>query len=106
MALWFWISWDIYVLRNVTIYFAQSIFGNIGLSPKQTQDLDDSVEDTIEEIGENIEDVADEAENSKVVRDRITVIGIFAVFTIFFWWAFEQAGGSMTIFAADYTDRA
>lgn len=93
-------------LGMLQFYFAQSIFGNIGLSPKQTQDLDDSVEDTIEEIGENIEDVADEAENSKVVRDRITVIGIFAVFTIFFWWAFEQAGGSMTIFAADYTDRA
>ena len=34
------------------------------------------------------------------------VIGIFALFTIFFWWAFEQAGGSMTIFARDYTDRA
>ncbi|WP_304145187.1 peptide MFS transporter [Mesoflavibacter zeaxanthinifaciens] len=93
-------------LGMLQFYFAQSIFGNIGLSPKQTQDLDDSVEDTIEEIGETIEDVADEAENSKVVRDRITVIGIFAVFTIFFWWAFEQAGGSMTIFAADYTDRA
>ncbi|WP_027880989.1 peptide MFS transporter [Mesoflavibacter zeaxanthinifaciens] len=93
-------------LGMLQFYFAQSIFGNIGLSPKQTQDLDDSVEDTFEEIGENIEDVADEAENSKVVRDRITVIGIFAVFTIFFWWAFEQAGGSMTIFAADYTDRA
>lgn len=93
-------------LGMLQFYFAQSIFGNIGLSPKQTQDLDDSVEDTIEEIGENIEGVADEAENSKVVRDRITVIGIFAVFTIFFWWAFEQAGGSMTIFAADYTDRA
>ena len=31
---------------------------------------------------------------------------LFAVFTIFFWWAFEQAGSSMTIFASDYTDRA
>lgn len=93
-------------LGMLQFYFAQSIFGNIGLSPKQYEDLDDTVEDTIEEIGENIEDVTKEAENSKVVRDRITVIGIFAVFTIFFWWAFEQAGGSMTIFAADYTDRA
>ncbi|MBN2868165.1 MAG: peptide MFS transporter [Flavobacteriaceae bacterium] len=93
-------------LGMLQFYFAQSIFGNIGLSPKQYEDLDDTVENTIEEIGDNIEDVTKEAENSKVVRDRITVIGIFAVFTIFFWWAFEQAGGSMTIFAADYTDRA
>ncbi len=40
-----------------------------------------------------------------VVRDRMIAVSIFAFFTIFFWAAFEQAGGSMTIFAADYTDR-
>ena len=40
-----------------------------------------------------------------IARDRIIVISVFAFFTIFFWWAFEQAGGSMTIFAADYTAR-
>ena len=37
--------------------------------------------------------------------DRILVILVFSAATIFFWWAFEQAGGSMTIFANDYTDR-
>ena len=42
---------------------------------------------------------------SNVVRDRLLVIGILAVSTIFFWMAFEQAGGSMTIFAKDYTNR-
>ncbi len=42
---------------------------------------------------------------SSIVRDRMFAFIIFAFFTIFFWWAFEQAGGSMTIFAADYTDR-
>ncbi|MBX2827043.1 MAG: peptide MFS transporter [Flavobacteriaceae bacterium] len=93
-------------LGMLQFYFAQKIFGKIGLKPGQTEDLDDTIEDTIEEIGDNIEDVKEEAENSKVVRDRITVIAVFALFTIFFWWAFEQAGGSMTIFAADYTDRA
>ncbi|GAA3773509.1 peptide MFS transporter [Corallibacter vietnamensis] len=87
-------------------YFAQKIFGNIGLQPKKTNDLDDVVEDSIEDLEENIEAVKDEAQSSRVVKDRMTVIGIFAVFTVFFWWAFEQAGGSMTIFAADYTDRA
>ena len=42
---------------------------------------------------------------SEVVRDKMIAISIFAFFTVFFWAAFEQAGGSMTIFAADYTDR-
>jgi len=41
----------------------------------------------------------------KVERDRVWVIVILTFFTIFFWWAFEQAGGSMTIFASDYTSR-
>ena len=40
-----------------------------------------------------------------VVRDRMIAVSIFAFFTVFFWAAFEQAGGSMTIFANDYTDR-
>ena len=40
-----------------------------------------------------------------VVRDRMIAVAIFAFFTIFFWAAFEQAGGSMTIFAKDYTNR-
>ena len=41
-----------------------------------------------------------------VERDRLTVISVLSFFIVFFWLAFEQAGGSMTIFAADYTDRA
>lgn len=86
-------------------YFAQKIFGKIGLSPKNAMEIDDVVEDSIEEIGEDIEEVLDEAKSSQVVKDRLIVIGVLAFFTIFFWWAFEQAGGSMTIFAADYTDR-
>ena len=40
-----------------------------------------------------------------IIRDRMIAVAIFAFFTIFFWAAFEQAGGSMTIFANDYTDR-
>ena len=43
--------------------------------------------------------------NSKVVRDRMYAVVIFAFFVIFFWMAFEQAGGSMNIFARDYTNR-
>jgi len=79
--------------------FAQKIFGNIGLTPKQT-----AIADKIETIGE--EKFVEEKLPSKVVRDRLIVIGVFSFFVIFFWWAFEQAGGSMTVFAGDYTDRA
>lgn len=41
-----------------------------------------------------------------VTRDRLIAVTIFAFFTIFFWASFEQAGGSMTIFAEKYTQRA
>ncbi|HPK09284.1 MAG TPA: peptide MFS transporter [Saprospiraceae bacterium] len=40
-----------------------------------------------------------------VTRDRMLAIVIFCVFTVLFWASFEQAGGSMTIFAKDYTNR-
>ncbi|WP_417213185.1 peptide MFS transporter [Bizionia sp.] len=93
-------------LGMLQFYFTQKIFGRIGLSPKQTQDFDDVIEDSVEKIGDDIEEVIEEAESSGVVRDRMIVIGVFSIFVIFFWWAFEQAGGSMTVFAADYTDRA
>lgn len=86
-------------------YFAQKIFGRIGLSPQGTQDFDDAIENSLEVTKDAIEDTFEDAEKSKVTRDRLIVIGILAFFTIFFWWAFEQAGGSMTIFANDYTDR-
>lgn len=41
----------------------------------------------------------------KVLKERMFSIVFFAIFTIIFWMAFEQAGGSMTIFAKDYTNR-
>ncbi len=36
---------------------------------------------------------------------RLVTIGIVAFFVIFFWMGFEQAGGSMTLFADTQTDR-
>jgi POT family proton-dependent oligopeptide transporter len=68
-------------------------------------DFDDAVEHTTEDVVDVVEDTMDDAEKAIVTKDRLLVIGVLAFFTIFFWWAFEQAGGSMTIFAADYTDR-
>ncbi len=41
----------------------------------------------------------------KVTRDRMLAIMMIAFFIIFFWASFEQAGGSMSIFAKDYTNR-
>jgi len=42
---------------------------------------------------------------TKVEKDRVWVIIVLSFFIVFFWWAFEQAGGSMTVFALDYTER-
>lgn len=40
-----------------------------------------------------------------ILRDRIVSFVIYAAFTVFFWMAFEQAGGSLTIYARDFTNR-
>lgn len=77
-------------------FFAKKLFGNIGSAPGKGTVL--TSEESAEADREN-------AVPKHIVRDRLIVISVFAFFTIFFWMAFEQAGGSMTIFAADYTDR-
>lgn len=41
----------------------------------------------------------------RVERDRLIVVSVLTFASIFFWVAFEQASGTMTIFARDYTDR-
>jgi POT family proton-dependent oligopeptide transporter len=41
----------------------------------------------------------------KITRDRMLAVMFFAFITIFFWALFEQAPGSLTIFARDYTQR-
>lgn len=100
--------------------FAQKIFGRIGLSPRKQKEYDNineigSADPNVVNVAENrafqkpmeqTKKQAKDQEDPHVVRDRIIVISVFAFFTIFFWWAFEQAGGSMTVFAEDYTDRA
>ncbi|MEM9918339.1 MAG: peptide MFS transporter [Bacteroidota bacterium] len=42
---------------------------------------------------------------SKITRDKMLAVTFFGILTIFFWGIFEQAPGSLTIFARDYTDR-
>jgi POT family proton-dependent oligopeptide transporter len=92
--------------------FAQKMFGQIGLKPEKELKLeagdavidgigaDDILDSSAKEVSEGDVEIT-----PKVRKDRLIVIGVLAFFTIFFWMAFEQAGGSMTIFAKDYTDR-
>ncbi len=40
-----------------------------------------------------------------VERDRIAALLVMALFVMFFWLAFEQAGSSMAVFAERHTDR-
>lgn len=97
-------------------WFAQNIFGTIGLGPKKMAlaeaDLSDAIPSTDSITTDGAEESDQETELSAQLevspsqqRDRYIVVGILAVFTIFFWMCFEQAGGSMTIFAKDYTNR-
>jgi POT family proton-dependent oligopeptide transporter len=78
------------ILGALQFYFSQGIFGNIGLAPNKEKAAAAKLADDTP---------------ANVVADRLKAIVVLAFFTIFFWFAFEQAGGSMTIFAADYTDR-
>lgn len=43
---------------------------------------------------------------TKVVRDRLIAVIIFAFFVIFFWMSFEQGASSLVIFARDSVDRS
>ncbi len=84
----------------IMYYFSKAIFTGVVNDGKPNDgNLDDNYDivDSIEEVKKKPLD--------KIAKDRLTVIGILAFFTIFFWMAFEQAGGSMTIFAKDYTER-
>lgn len=43
---------------------------------------------------------------TKVVRDRMIAVIIFAVFVVFFWMSFEQGASSLVVFARDNIDRS
>lgn len=75
-------------------YFGQRIFGVIGNKPEKKEEI-------IKVQPEEEEDTTPK----NVVRDRLIVAGVLMVASIFFFLAFEQAGGSMSIFAKDFTQR-
>lgn len=88
-------------------HFARAYFGKIGATPKwlATQ-YDNKERDKLDGKVDNKEEVEEDIPLSpKVIRDRLIVISVLIFFSIFFWLAFEQAGGSMSIFAVDYTQR-
>lgn len=76
-------------------YFGQKIFGVIGEKPVEKQ----------AGVPSTVEDPEEEVVPSHIVRDRLVVVGVLMVASIFFFFAFEQAGGSMTVFAKNYTQR-
>ncbi|MEO6281033.1 peptide MFS transporter [Roseateles sp.] len=78
------------ILGAIQFWLSQGLFGSIG----------EKIDAAAKVAREKLDDTP-----QHVVADRLKAIFVFSFFTIFFWFAFEQAGGSMTIFAADYTDR-
>ena len=78
------------LLGMVQFWLSKPLFGKIGQKLSAEEKAEQAAADDTPE---------------HIVRDRLFVIGVFSFFTIFFWIAFEQAGGSMTIFARDYTQR-
>src|SRR5690606_17851849 len=77
-------------------YFGQKIFGVIGNKPLSKE----------EQIQRDVEKAKDEEELPRnVVKDRLFVVAVLMIASIFFFLAFEQAGGSLSIFAKDFTQR-
>lgn len=79
-------------------YFGKKIFGVIGESPADVKAFHDK------KIA-NHEEEQEVVLSAHVVRDRLIVVAVLMIASIVFFLAFEQAGGSMSIFAKNYTQR-
>ena len=66
--------------------------GDVGLAPAQRQAMTGEIERTPTRL-------------TKEEKDRIAVILILSLFVIFFWAAFEQAGGLMNLYTDQKVDR-
>lgn len=80
-------------------YFGQKIFGTIGNAPIKSDS------ETNNNIDKSVEIVEEKPIPANVVKDRLFVVAVLMIASIFFFLAFEQAGGSLSIFAKDYTQR-
>src|SRR5690606_4859298 len=76
-------------------YFGQKIFGVIGDKPQKKDAL----------VQKELDEQEEEQTPRHVVKDRLFVVGVLMIASIFIFLAFEQAGGSMSIFAKDFTQR-
>jgi POT family proton-dependent oligopeptide transporter len=74
------------------LLLSQKYLGDIGVVPAAKLSQQQSASNTKEPL-------------TSQEKDRIRVIFTMSVFSIIFWMGFEQAGGLMNLFAADYTDR-
>lgn len=78
---------------------AQKYLGDIGKKPKKVLNVEDEitvVQETVETGGENVK---------KVEKQRISVIFILFLFSVFFWAGFEQAGSSIALYTDNFIDR-
>jgi len=81
----------------------------VSLEMFDSEELDQKIELDIPEadpsIKEKLRKYVKEKFARKVRTERLVVIVFLAIFSVIFWMCFEQAGGSMNLFAKDFTQR-
>ncbi|WIO73249.1 peptide MFS transporter [Porticoccaceae bacterium LTM1] len=78
----------------IQMIWAKKLLGEIGVEPGAKRSK-----------RENAAQNAGREPLTKQERDRIKVIMIMGLFTVVFWVGFEQAGGLMTLYTENFTDR-
>ena len=78
----------------IQFWLSQRIFGDIGLKPKRSAKNQDT--SRLHKKKESL---------TRVEWQRLIVVCVLSFFSIIFWFAFEQAGSSMNIFASKHADR-
>ncbi len=73
----FWAGWIFMFFGMLQFYFTQNIFGQVNFSTDKKLVKTDVVDNT----------------PSNVIRDRMIVVFIFSVFTVFFWAALSKLSG-------------
>jgi POT family proton-dependent oligopeptide transporter len=74
------------------LFFAKKLLGNVGLAP---QKVERKAAAAVPKVALTRQEI-----------DRIIVILVLALFVVFFWAAFEQAGGLMNLYTDAKVDRA
>jgi POT family proton-dependent oligopeptide transporter len=76
------------------IAIRKNVLGDVGKKPVKNAEATDAEGKAVKAGPLNKQEI-----------DRIIVIFVLALFVIFFWTGFEQAGGYMNLFTNEYTDR-